>query len=99
MFAFAFHPLSRLSDVVQIKDIQECLEHDNFGDGDEVPSTATDEPEVILSNSKPLTLDDVRASLPSRPVADRLLSVHFNAKYLHIRKTCESIHCVSFYSQ
>jgi hypothetical protein len=74
-----------ISDNAQIKEIQECLALEAVDSEHDVPPIDGDEPEVVLSSSKPLTLADVFGSLPPRLVADRLLSIHFNAKYLHIR--------------
>ncbi|KIW62391.1 hypothetical protein PV04_10571 [Phialophora macrospora] len=67
-----------------IKDIQGCLAPDPVDAGGPGPSEYTCEPDTLLSSSKPLTLADICESLPPRPVVDRLLSTHFNAKYMHM---------------
>ncbi|EXJ69562.1 uncharacterized protein A1O5_07598 [Cladophialophora psammophila CBS 110553] len=67
-----------------IKDIQGCLapEPDGTENGDFL--NYRDDPDILLSNSQLLTLAEVCNSLPPRPVVDKLLSVQFNARYLHI---------------
>ncbi|OAP55387.1 hypothetical protein AYL99_10360 [Fonsecaea erecta] len=68
-----------------IKDIQECLapEPEEALDGD-FSSYSRNDPDIILSNLPPLTLAEMRQALPPRPVVDKLLSVRFNTRFLHI---------------
>ncbi|OAL21954.1 hypothetical protein AYO22_07551 [Fonsecaea multimorphosa] len=68
-----------------IKDIQECLapEPDDTEDGGF--STYRDDPDIILSNLQPMTLAEVCNSMPPRPVVNKLLSLQFNARFLHIQ--------------
>ncbi|KIW22385.1 uncharacterized protein PV07_12275 [Cladophialophora immunda] len=67
-----------------IKDIQECLAPEP-GDGEDGDfSNHRNDPDIVLSDLQPLTLAEVCSLLPPRPVVDKLLSVQFNARFLHI---------------
>jgi len=71
----------------QIKDIQECLaeevEHEL---SENLIATSIEEPDIVFGASEALSLAEACELLPSRHVADKLLSVLFSAHYLHIRK-------------
>lgn len=72
---------------VQIKDIQECLANEVQNEVSETLASATgEEPDIVFGVSEPLFLDEALQMLPSRDVADNLLSVFFSAHHLHIRK-------------
>lgn len=49
-------------------------------------STSVEEPDIVFGISDALSLEEACEMLPSRPVADKLLSVFFSAHHLHIRK-------------
>lgn len=70
----------------QIKDIQDCLANDLVDEvSDRLENVRTDEDDMILGGFRPITLDKACFLLPPRPVADKLLSRYFGARYLHIR--------------
>jgi len=57
-------------------------------------------PDVVFGPTQPLTLVDVCGSLPSKSVADALLSSFLKSKFLHTRKyKRETLLTCSVYSQ
>lgn len=77
--------------VDSIRDIQNVLEIDD----DPVPVEQQSleqqplkpqdrEPDVLLGDNSPITMDDIRNSLPSRADSDKLVTTYFNAKFLAV---------------
>ncbi|RVX72164.1 hypothetical protein B0A52_04762 [Exophiala mesophila] len=89
----ATHWASILGD---IQDIQDCLANDRADDLSAYLDEATfDEDDVILGESRSITLEQACKLLPPRPIADKLLSIYFEARFLHI----PFIHKFKFYRE
>jgi hypothetical protein len=74
------------ANMLQIKDIQDFLANEvEHEASDNSISSSVEEPDIVFGVSEPLSLEEACELLPSRHVADKLLSVYFSAHHLHIR--------------
>ena len=79
----SYHGATSWAAVVEsIRDIQNVLETDgDSGPAEQQPPLAQ-EPDVLLGDNSPVTIQEILGNLPLRPDADKLVYTYFNAKFL-----------------
>jgi hypothetical protein len=75
--------------VLQIRGIQSVLSPD-AADPEEIvsvpPHLLPNDPDIVLDATATLIVTDICKALPHRATVDKLLSVHFNARNIQIRR-------------
>ncbi|KAF4977059.1 hypothetical protein FZEAL_6376 [Fusarium zealandicum] len=83
----AYHGETSWEAVFQsIQDIQSGLDHEEDMEetdpADETENQAA--PDIVLGSVAPITIEDIRSSMPPRHEADKLVDIYFNAKFLAV---------------